>query len=1061
MKAVYWIHEEALHAMQAGWKDNDLIKLATTAGHDMSFSHINQVAPGVLKWSDDKTTSVTRRSWLQQPLALEFYDVRGASTLIVLPDAQARNDVISDLTSSGTLASDARWLMEGLGVESGGNSDAEKWLGVTSGPGWHLDTRKRESDARKALVKKWTSGLISNFEFLMELNLLAGRSTNDLSRYPVLPWVLADYTSETLDLNDPATFRDLSKPMGCQNAERQMAFEERYNEWDHDDNQNPPFHYGTHYSTSAHVLHFLVRVQPFTSMHIALQSGRFDQPDRLFHDIGESWKATAGNENMTEVKELVPEMYYLPEAFLNMGGHDMGQRDDGQRVDNVLLPPWAHGDASEFVRLHRAALESVYVSANLHKWIDLIFGYKQRGKYAVEAVNVFHYLTYEGAVDVASIKGHDEMQYQAVVSQISHFGQCPKQMFHRPHQVQTRAHTPGYSAICNPELLKPLDVNVHMLVGDVLIREEKVLAIGFGSALLKPSGDICLIPDTKHPGSVSVVVTETRKTMGLMQGLHQGLVTVIAVASDSSIVATGGQDGVVRLWDTARTEWWLLPPRPSGKDADALIGHQAPVTALALSKSQGVAVSGADDGSCILWDIARCTCLHVLEGHKEKLVGVAIDDENGSIITCSSSHMQAWSINGELWASLNRHDCQAFKFEVQCCAARLGTIWTVDTIFVSGHSDGHITFWKLIPMQRALRERVIPRDISTSASSNSNCPRVLAPMWMLAGAGEAVTVLRFSSDCRELVSGHERGKCTVWRISEDGPITLGLKWKEAGSEKPPTGGSEIKNELLAAALQKKVEFKKEEWEKFQVANLSSECYIKAGNRYFKPAGTIMQEVHELMHQDAFLVAFAVGLAEPAGLGWKGDKLKERCTEADLWHDPNRWVCDMAGGSASRSKCLTKQAALQVLRAAVNPCVPYSEGEGCSGVYLALGVQGYLQRAVLALKNVDVSGELVKEWQDWLEHFSGPWPLFWKHAEAFLASRIPGLSEKWLLEAQVKVADENVTLIKEANKTNPGTYSKEELEAAEKKLFSLKAYPELDAAEQKLLSLKTQKLFSMQ
>jgi hypothetical protein len=214
-----------------------------------------------------------------------------------------------------------------------------------------------------------------------------------------------------------------------------------------------------------------------------------------------------------------------------------------------------------------------------------------------------------------------------------------------------------------------------------------------------------------------------------------------------------------------------------------------------------------------------------------------------------------------------------------------------------------------------------------------------------------------------------------------------------------------------------------------------------------------------MHQDAFLVAFAVGLAEPAGLGWKGDKLKERCTEADLGHDPNRWVCDMAGGSASRNKCLTKQAALQVLRAAVNPCSPFSEGEGCSGVYLALGVQGYLQRAVLALKNVDASGELVKEWQDWLEHFSGPWPLFWKHAEAFLACRIPGLSEKWLIEAQVKVADENVTLIKETNKTNPGTYSKEELDAAEKKLSSLKADPELDAAEHTHTHTHTEQQFT--
>ncbi len=30
----------------------------------------------------------------------------------------------------------------------------------------------------------------------------------------VFPWVLADYTSPTLDLGSPASFRDLSKPMG-------------------------------------------------------------------------------------------------------------------------------------------------------------------------------------------------------------------------------------------------------------------------------------------------------------------------------------------------------------------------------------------------------------------------------------------------------------------------------------------------------------------------------------------------------------------------------------------------------------------------------------------------------------------------------------------------------------------------------------------------------------------------------------------------------------------------------------------------------------------------------
>lgn len=46
----------------------------------------------------------------------------------------------------------------------------------------------------------------------------------------------------------------------------------------------------------------------------------------------------------------------------------------------MKLPPWAHGSAREFVRKHREALESQYVSVHLHHWVDLIFGYQQQGK---------------------------------------------------------------------------------------------------------------------------------------------------------------------------------------------------------------------------------------------------------------------------------------------------------------------------------------------------------------------------------------------------------------------------------------------------------------------------------------------------------------------------------------------------------------------------------------------------------------------------------------------------------------------------------------------------------
>jgi len=51
-----------------------------------------------------------------------------------------------------------------------------------------------------------------------------------------------------------------------------------------------------------------------------------------------------------------------------------------------------------FSSQHRRALESEHVSNSLHHWIDLIFGYKQRGDEAVKACNVFYYCSYEGAI---------------------------------------------------------------------------------------------------------------------------------------------------------------------------------------------------------------------------------------------------------------------------------------------------------------------------------------------------------------------------------------------------------------------------------------------------------------------------------------------------------------------------------------------------------------------------------------------------------------------------------------------------------------------------------------
>ena len=49
-------------------------------------------------------------------------------------------------------------------------------------------------------------------------------------QWPVFPWILADYTSQALDLNSPASFRDLSKPIGALNPQRLDSYRFRFRE---------------------------------------------------------------------------------------------------------------------------------------------------------------------------------------------------------------------------------------------------------------------------------------------------------------------------------------------------------------------------------------------------------------------------------------------------------------------------------------------------------------------------------------------------------------------------------------------------------------------------------------------------------------------------------------------------------------------------------------------------------------------------------------------------------------------------------------------------------------
>ncbi|KAJ6967029.1 hypothetical protein NC652_004553 [Populus alba x Populus x berolinensis] len=95
-----------------------------------------------------------------------------------------------------------------------------------------------------------------------------------------------------------------------QPREGEEEFRKRYETWD--DPEVPKFHYGSHYSSAGIVLFYLLRLPPFSVENQKLQGGQFDHADRLFNSIRDTWLSAAGKGNTFDVKELIPEFFYIP-----------------------------------------------------------------------------------------------------------------------------------------------------------------------------------------------------------------------------------------------------------------------------------------------------------------------------------------------------------------------------------------------------------------------------------------------------------------------------------------------------------------------------------------------------------------------------------------------------------------------------------------------------------------------------------------------------------------------------------------------------------------------------
>ena len=591
-------------------------------------------------WRWEDVLSISKRRFLFRDVAIELFFVDGRSYLLTAKTPSLRNElfqrllaVATNVTDRTATASEDSWRIDAVRnpadeTQNFGSKFTSVFASATANPA----------------TRRWIKGEISNYHYLMLINTMAGRTFNDLTQYPVFPWVIADYTSEELDLSDPRSYRDLSKPMGCQTAERQAEFRDRYQSFAEMGDQNaPPFHYGTHYSSAMIVTSYLIRLQPFVQSYLLLQGGSFDHPDRLFYSVEKAW-ASASRDNMTDVRELIPEFFYLPDFFANINGYDFGTRQgNGGTIDTVSLPPWANGDPRIFIAKNREALESEYVSQHLHQWIDLIFGHKQRGENALEATNVFHHLSYHGSKDLDTIE--DPVERLATIGIIHNFGQTPNQVFQKVHppREDTKPKIKRLDSAAENLTRLPFPVlEVHDRIGSLQYstKHNQLLSTGTFRIHIGPVFDRYMewgfIDD-----SVRFFTTDTKKLVGLFEHVHAGQLSC-ALFADSKTLVTAGNDCTVSIWTVISTPKMVdLQPRTT------LFGHRRSVNALAVSRSFSALLSASSDGQVILWDLNRLELVRVLTFGKS-VDCAKINDVTGTIMLCRGFQISIWTLNGDL-----------------------------------------------------------------------------------------------------------------------------------------------------------------------------------------------------------------------------------------------------------------------------------------------------------------------------------------------------------------------------------------------------------------------------
>ena len=504
------------------------------------------------------------------------------------------------------------------------------------------------------VVELWQSNKLSTFNYIMILNMLSGRSFNNASCYPIFPWVIFDNEQEKLDLFNPEVFRDFSVPIGCFNKSALSTYKSKLLVPELGQN----FLFSSGYSNPSIVNQYLVRIEPFTSMHVHMNDGHFDQKTRLFFSVSNSLDRI--KEATSTYRELIPEFFYDPSFLVSSSSLS----DSAKEVlDDVALPKWANNSAISFVNINAKALESQYVSEHINEWIDLIWGYKQKGEEAVKADNTYDPNMYQG-YENENVEQRDNIR--------KYVGQIPAQLFTAKHPQREMfipkpvplesfsgitTHDSPPLKICavgnQSETMKIISLHVDgVLFLSKLSGEKKELwtctNISTGSRFIGLNDNGTFFISPSDSSGIIAYSSATSSIISLSARPH--IAAVNCISSDNHFFVTGGRDASIALWKITDKNISVV---------STSVVHNDTISAVFVSEQFGVVVGVSRDGmmtTFMLPDLRYIRSKDMELPPEYKAKSVVVTQCEGNIVISAekesddtqSTLFKTFTINGEL-----------------------------------------------------------------------------------------------------------------------------------------------------------------------------------------------------------------------------------------------------------------------------------------------------------------------------------------------------------------------------------------------------------------------------